>query len=62
MCPEDDVTTKIRHQTELIATSNVAVQPGAIEYEYVCPMKCHSSKEPGTLPCVRDETGKTGDS
>src|SRR3990170_7227738 len=52
ICPEDNVpfTKKPPAQVELVATSDVTVQQGAIGFEYVCPMKCHTSKEPGNRP------------
>lgn len=52
MCPEDNIpfSKKPPTQTELIATSDVTLQQGAIGFEYVCPMKCHNSKEPGNCP------------
>ena len=30
--------------------TSLSESPDAIEYEYVCPMKCYSSKEPGNCP------------
>jgi len=52
MCPEDNIpfVKKPPTRTELIATVDVTLQQGAIEFEYVCPMKCHNSKEPGNCP------------
>src|SRR3989339_734762 len=52
ICPEDNVpfTKKPPAQVELVAASNVTLQEEEIEYEYVCPMKCHNSKEPGNCP------------
>jgi len=52
ICPEDNVpfTKKPPAQVELVAASNVTLQEEEIEYEYVCPMKCYSSKEPGNCP------------
>jgi len=52
ICPEDNVpfVKKPPTQTELIATGDVTLQQGAIGFEYVCPMKCHNSKEPGNCP------------
>ena len=52
ICPEDNVpfTKNPLLQVELVASSNVTLQKGEIEYEYVCPMKCYSSKEPGDCP------------
>ena len=52
ICPEDDIpfTKKPLTQVALVATSDVTIQQGEIDYEYVCPMKCHSSKEPGNCP------------
>ncbi|HHT9108943.1 MAG TPA: efflux RND transporter periplasmic adaptor subunit, partial [Candidatus Wunengus sp. YC63] len=52
ICPEDNVpfVKKPPTQTELIAAGDVTLQQGAIGFEYVCPMKCHTSKEPGNCP------------
>src|SRR3989338_1538609 len=52
ICPEDNVpfVKKPPAQTELIAAGDVTLQQGAIGFEYVCPMKCHTSKEPGNCP------------
>jgi len=52
ICPEDNVPfiKSPPTQTELIAAGDVTLQEGEIEYEYVCPMKCYSSKEPGNCP------------
>src|SRR3989337_2015910 len=52
ICPDDDIpfTKKPPAQVALVATGDVTLQQGAIEFEYVCPMKCHSSKEPGNCP------------
>ncbi|HHT9107960.1 MAG TPA: efflux RND transporter periplasmic adaptor subunit [Candidatus Wunengus sp. YC63] len=52
MCPEDNIpfVKKPPTQTDLVATVDVPLQQGAIEFEYVCPMKCHTSKEPGNCP------------
>ncbi len=53
ICPEDNVpfVKKPPAQTELIAAGDLTTQPqGEIEYEYVCPMKCYTSKEPGDCP------------
>ncbi len=52
ICPEDNVpfVKKPPTQTELISAGDVTLQQGAIGFEYVCPMKCHTSKEPGNCP------------
>ena len=52
ICPEDDIpfTKKPPAQVALVATSDVTVQQGEIDYEYACPMKCYTSKEPGNCP------------
>ncbi|MBI2469778.1 MAG: efflux RND transporter periplasmic adaptor subunit [Planctomycetes bacterium] len=52
ICPEDDVpfTKKPPAQVELVATSDVTIQQGETGHEYVCPMKCYASKEPGDCP------------
>lgn len=66
ICPEDNVPfVKKRHdQVGLVASDDagthqgmathgqtgLSAPPDAIEYEYVCPMECHSSKEPGNCP------------
>jgi multidrug efflux pump subunit AcrA (membrane-fusion protein) len=52
ICPEDNVpfVKKPPTQTELIAAGDVTLQQGEIGFEYVCPMKCHTSKEPGDCP------------
>lgn len=48
MCPEDNIpfVKKTPPQVEPVVT----VQEGEVEYEYVCPMECHSAKEPGNCP------------
>jgi len=52
ICPEDNVPFVKKHppQTELIAAGDATLQQGAIGFEYVCPMKCFTSKEPGNCP------------
>jgi hypothetical protein len=66
ICPEDNIpfVKKTPTHVELIASNNadshqgmtahgqtsLSESPDAIEYEYVCPMKCYSSKEPGNCP------------
>ena len=52
ICPEDNVpfVKKPPAQTELIAAGDVTLQQGAIGFEYLCPMKCYTSKEPGNCP------------
>lgn len=52
ICPEDNIpfSKKPPTQTELIATGDVTLQQGAIGFEFVCPMKCYTSKEPGDCP------------
>ncbi|HHT9130157.1 MAG TPA: efflux RND transporter periplasmic adaptor subunit, partial [Candidatus Brocadiaceae bacterium] len=51
VCPEDNIpfVKKPPTQVEWVATSDMAIQ-GEIGYEYVCPMKCYISKEPGDCP------------
>ncbi len=52
ICPEDNVpfAKKPPTQTELIVAGDVTIQQGAIGFEYVCPMKCFTSKDPGNCP------------
>src|SRR5574341_213711 len=52
ICPEDNIPfeKKLPSLNEFVATSDVTAQQGKIEHEYVCPMKCHTSKEPGDCP------------
>jgi len=53
ICPEDNVPFERIPliQAKLVATGDLTTQPqGEIEYEYVCPMKCYTSKEPGDCP------------
>ncbi|BBO17475.1 conserved hypothetical protein [Candidatus Brocadia pituitae] len=66
ICPEDNVPfiKSPSAQVELIASikaeihqgmtthgqTSMSVPPESIEYEYVCPMKCHTSKSPGDCP------------
>ncbi|TLD41578.1 MAG: putative Co/Zn/Cd efflux system membrane fusion protein [Candidatus Jettenia ecosi] len=52
ICPEDNVPFVKRPpiQAEPAAVVAFAEQQGEVEYEYVCPMKCHSAKEPGDCP------------
>ncbi|UJS17796.1 MAG: efflux RND transporter periplasmic adaptor subunit [Candidatus Jettenia sp.] len=52
ICPEDNVPFVKRPpiQAEPTAVVAFAEQQGEVEYEYVCPMKCHSAKEPGDCP------------
>ncbi|HHT9138268.1 MAG TPA: efflux RND transporter periplasmic adaptor subunit [Candidatus Wunengus sp. YC60] len=51
VCPEDNVPFEKITPTQagLVATGDLSMQPQG-EIEYVCPMKCHSSKEPGNCP------------
>ena len=52
ICPEDNVPfiKSPPTQIDLVATSDLTAQQGETEYEYICPMKCHNSKEPGNCP------------
>ncbi len=66
ICPEDNIpfVKKTPAQVEMVASNNAGIHqgmtahgqtslsepPDAIEYEYVCPMGCHSAKEPGNCP------------
>jgi hypothetical protein len=52
ICPEDHIpfVKKPPAQIELGAASSMTSPQGDIEYEYVCPMKCYSSKQPGDCP------------
>ncbi|MCF6155675.1 MAG: HlyD family efflux transporter periplasmic adaptor subunit [Candidatus Brocadia sp.] len=52
ICPEDNIpfAKKPRTQIELDAASSITSPQGEIEYEYACPMGCHSAKEPGNCP------------
>lgn len=52
ICPEDNVPFIRRPpvQTEPAAVTGFAEQQGEVEYEYICPMRCHRSKEPGDCP------------
>jgi hypothetical protein len=52
ICPEDNIpfAKKPSAQIELVAASSMTPPQGEIEYEYVCPMECHSAKEPGNCP------------
>lgn len=52
ICPEDNTpfVKKPPAQIEHVAASSMTPQQGEIEYEYVCPMECHSAKEPGNCP------------
>ncbi len=52
VCPEDNIpfVKKAPTQVALVAASNGTIQEGEVEYEYVCPMECHSAKEPGNCP------------
>ena len=59
ICPEDNIpfTKTPPSQIELVATKESSTQQEA-EYEYICPMKCHSSKEPGNCPVCGMELEK----
>ena len=52
ICPEDNIpfVKKPPAQIELVAASSMTPPQGETEYEYVCPMECHNSKEPGNCP------------
>ncbi|OQZ02279.1 MAG: hypothetical protein B6D34_11580 [Candidatus Brocadia sp. UTAMX1] len=52
ICPEDNLpfAKKSPAQIELVTAASMASPQGEIEYEYVCPMECYSSKEPGNCP------------
>lgn len=52
ICPEDNVPfiRKSSAQIELAVAGDVKMEQEEIEYEYVCPMKCHTSKEQGNCP------------
>ncbi|MBI5309107.1 MAG: efflux RND transporter periplasmic adaptor subunit, partial [Planctomycetes bacterium] len=54
ICPEDNIpfVKKTHEQAVPVVAEIVTIQEGEgkIEYEYVCPMKCYSSKEPGNCP------------
>ncbi len=52
ICPEDNIpfVKKPPTKIELVAASSMTPQQEEIEYEYVCPMKCYSSKQPGDCP------------
>ncbi len=52
ICPEDSIPfEKISPtQAELLATGNLTIKQGESEHEYICPMKCYNSKEPGNCP------------
>lgn len=52
ICPEDNIPFVKRPpaQVKSIAAVTMTSQQGNIEYEYVCPMKCYSSKDPGDCP------------
>lgn len=60
ICPEDNVPF-IRtplSQTGPATVTSFAEQQKEIEYEYICPMKCHTSKEPGNCPVCEMELEK----
>ncbi|GAN31787.1 Cu(I)/Ag(I) efflux system membrane protein [Candidatus Brocadia sinica JPN1] len=52
ICPEDNIpfVKNPPAQIELVAASSTISPQGEIEYEYACPMGCHSAKEPGNCP------------
>ncbi|MBV6519504.1 MAG: hypothetical protein DCC43_02975 [Candidatus Brocadia sp.] len=52
VCPEDNIpfVKTPPAQIGLVAASGIAQQQREIGYEYVCPMECHSAKEPGNCP------------
>ncbi|KAB2835725.1 MAG: HlyD family efflux transporter periplasmic adaptor subunit [Candidatus Brocadia sp.] len=55
ICPEDNVpfAKSTPAQIESVAAGNVTPQQENIEYEYLCPMKCYSSKDPGDCPVCK---------
>ncbi|TVM00781.1 MAG: hypothetical protein CV087_12280 [Candidatus Brocadia sp. WS118] len=55
ICPEDNIPLVMTPPThiESVAAGNMTPQQGNIEYEYVCPMKCYSSKDPGDCPVCK---------
>ncbi len=52
ICPEDNIpfAKKPPAQIELVAASDMTPQQGETEYEYVCPMECHTAKTDGDCP------------
>ncbi len=52
ICPEDNIPFVKKPPTpiDLIAASSMTPPQGKIVYEYICPMKCYSAREPGDCP------------
>ena len=52
ICPEDNVPFIKTPPTQIepVANSDLTAQQGETGYVYICPMKCHNSKEPGNCP------------
>ncbi len=53
ICPIDNVPFVKKPLTEdepISPKSDVSIQKEGIEYEYMCPMNCHSSDKPGNCP------------
>ncbi|OHC01531.1 MAG: hypothetical protein A3H23_07010 [Planctomycetes bacterium RIFCSPLOWO2_12_FULL_40_19] len=52
VCPEDNIQFKRIPTTiiEMIPASDSTAEKNVVEFEYLCPMKCHGSKEPGNCP------------
>lgn len=60
ICPEDNIpfVKAPPTQLDLGTISDVTMQKVEVKYEYVCPMKCHISKEPGNCPVCGMELEK----
>ncbi len=52
VCPEDNIpfVKNPPSQLEPVAAGSMIPPQGESEYEYVCPMECHTAKEPGNCP------------